>query len=254
MKKCAAIFGLASILVLMGGTMNSWAQQCDSTVILITESVDIEACDTELVVPVSMTNDCPVGGFSIEVRVTDPQWLQFDPGDTLTVDTSGCRVTGFGSFDWVIQQPYNNSVTVTAIGPGGAQPFLPPGSGPIFKVRLVRNPVDLDTCQLINFGSCQVSDTTGLNSFSKSYIRGSVCVVDSCPSDMVRGDANRSGGLNGLDVTFLVNYFKGQSSEPFCTACTCYGDANNSDDVNGLDVTYLVAFFKGNADPPVPCD
>ncbi len=70
-----------------------------------------------------------------------------------------------------------------------------------------------------------------------------------CP--YVPGDANGSGSANGLDVLYLVNYFKGGDPPPDTCMCDPHGllfaaaDANGSCSVNGLDVTYLVSYFKG---------
>lgn len=63
------------------------------------------------------------------------------------------------------------------------------------------------------------------------------------------GDANSSGQTNGLDVTFLVSYFKGTGPAPHPLLA---GDANGDCLTNGLDVIYLVAYFKGGAAPVRP--
>jgi hypothetical protein len=63
------------------------------------------------------------------------------------------------------------------------------------------------------------------------------------------GDANSSGQTNGLDVTFLVNYFKGIGPTPDPLLA---GDANGDCLTNGLDVIYLVAYFKGGPAPVRP--
>ncbi len=63
----------------------------------------------------------------------------------------------------------------------------------------------------------------------------------------IRGDANGSGTLNGLDVVYLVNYFKGTGDPPVPFEA---GDANGDSHVNGLDVVYLVNYFKGGPPPP----
>ena len=62
------------------------------------------------------------------------------------------------------------------------------------------------------------------------------------------GDANNSGDVNGLDVVYLVNYFKGfgPPPEPFLS-----GDANGNCVVNGLDVVYLVNYLRGFGQPPI---
>ena len=62
----------------------------------------------------------------------------------------------------------------------------------------------------------------------------------------IPGDANDSGQLNGLDVTYLVAYLKMTGPPP---AMRFQGDANGSCDVNGLDVVYLVNYFKGGPGP-----
>jgi hypothetical protein len=73
------------------------------------------------------------------------------------------------------------------------------------------------------------------------------------PCAYVVGDANASGETNGLDVIYLVNYFKGGSPPPVSCDCPPYGmlylgaDSNGSCSVNGLDVSYLVNILKGTA-------
>jgi hypothetical protein len=62
----------------------------------------------------------------------------------------------------------------------------------------------------------------------------------------VPGDANDSGTLNGLDVIYLVAFFKGTGPAP---EMRFQGDANGNCDVNGLDVIYLVNYFKGGQAP-----
>ena len=77
--------------------------------------------------------------------------------------------------------------------------------------------------------------------------------------DYVTGDINNSGGLNGLDVTYGVGYFKGGAAPPYSCECTpgnswfVGGDANASCSFNGLDITYSVSYFKGLGPPPIPC-
>lgn len=81
--------------------------------------------------------------------------------------------------------------------------------------------------------------------------------------DYVVGDANGSGGFNGLDVTFSVNWFKYGTTEPLCPIGSCpiapcdafyyCGDVNASCNFNGLDVTYAVNWFKYGVNGPIPC-
>ncbi len=78
----------------------------------------------------------------------------------------------------------------------------------------------------------------------------------------VPGDVNGSGSANGLDVTYMVNFFKGgDAPRESCPPCSEYGnnmlypqgDVNGSCSWNGLDVTYFVNYFKGMGPPPVYC-
>jgi len=74
----------------------------------------------------------------------------------------------------------------------------------------------------------------------------------------VVGDINNSGGLNGLDITFGVSYFKGGAEPPYMCDCSSRGiwfvggDVNGSCSYNGLDITYGVSYFKGGP-APIPC-
>ena len=85
-------------------------------------------------------------------------------------------------------------------------------------------------------------------------------VIDPNPGgcDYILGDVNNSGGYNGLDVTYGVNYFKGGPAPPYQCECTpgntwfVAGDVNASCSYNGLDVTYGVSYLKGGA-APQPC-
>jgi hypothetical protein len=66
------------------------------------------------------------------------------------------------------------------------------------------------------------------------------------------GDANMYNGawppaVIGGDVTYLVNYFRGLSSNPACLLGDffCSGDANGDCQVIGSDVTRMVSYFRG---------
>ncbi|HBZ00941.1 MAG TPA: hypothetical protein DEO84_06420 [candidate division Zixibacteria bacterium] len=87
----------------------------------------------------------------------------------------------------------------------------------------------------------RVKTTDGVQWSAYSEIRGF-----EVGSLYLPGDANNSNIVNGLDVVFLINYFKGwgPAPSPFLA-----GDANGSCSVNGLDVVYLVRYFKGGPAP-----
>lgn len=66
----------------------------------------------------------------------------------------------------------------------------------------------------------------------------------------MRGDVNDDGGMNVLDITFLVAFlFKGGAPPP----CWLNADVGGNGDVNVSDLTYLVRYlFQGGSFPP-PC-
>ncbi|UCC78870.1 MAG: dockerin type I repeat-containing protein [Candidatus Zixiibacteriota bacterium] len=240
-------FFLSALITLIGFFGLAVAQ--DSTVYIRIEGPTTPPCeDNRLDFPVYMTNPVTVGGFSIEIMLTDPSWFEFDPDDLLAVDTIGACHTTWGNFDFYVH-PYGHKITVTALGPGGQN--LPPGENClIFTIHGdFDNKLVSDTCQLINFGTTSVADSTGYINLPRILVRDSLC-VEACDTNLVRGDANQSGALNGLDVTYLIIYFKGGSS--ICLGCPCLADANNDGNVNGLDVVFLVSYFKGGTAPDPP--
>ncbi len=75
------------------------------------------------------------------------------------------------------------------------------------------------------------------------------------------GDINHDGVINGSDVLYTVNYFKGFGSDPQ-DSCDCpphgmlfvAADVNGSCSFNGFDITYLVNFLKGGNQPTACSD
>jgi hypothetical protein len=69
----------------------------------------------------------------------------------------------------------------------------------------------------------------------------------------IPGDINGNGIANGLDIIYLVNYFKGVGPAPYGIDCGSHGllyaaaDVNGNCSVNGLDVIYFVLFLKGGS-------
>jgi hypothetical protein len=84
-----------------------------------------------------------------------------------------------------------------------------------------------------------------------------VLVIGACEYSL--GDVNGSGIFNGIDVTYMVQFFKGGS--PPTVECNCppygllfaQGDVNGTCSFNGIDVSFSVIYFKGGADL-IPCD
>jgi hypothetical protein len=84
------------------------------------------------------------------------------------------------------------------------------------------------------------------DAFNSSQLSNSPLVGASSPQDVITGDVNDSGEVNGIDVVFFVNCLKGHSDipEPISRA-----DVNGISGVNGLDVLYLLAYLAGG--PPL---
>jgi hypothetical protein len=70
----------------------------------------------------------------------------------------------------------------------------------------------------------------------------------------IPGDVNSSGVANGIDVSFMVNYFHGEAApHDECSPCQSLGvnmlypqgDVNGSCSWNGIDVTFFVNYLKG---------
>jgi len=76
----------------------------------------------------------------------------------------------------------------------------------------------------------------------------------------VVGDVNGSANLNGMDITYGINYFEYGSPEPQNCLCECTpghywfvcGDVNGSCTYNGVDITFLAAYGPGGPFP-TPC-
>jgi hypothetical protein len=197
-----------------------------------------------------MENHCPVGGYSIRIQTTDPDWLAFTVGDTAAADTFGSRTSVLETFTFNVNPATPYRITVTALGEPGD--YLPPGNGLIFTIHMNYNNFTVcDTSQIMNFSNSTVGDTTGYNLYDIEFIRDYVHILPGLCSGNPRGDANCSGTTNGIDVVYMVNYLKGVGRPP---CCLCSGDVNANGLFNGIDVTYLVGYLKGSLPEPVPCD
>ncbi len=65
--------------------------------------------------------------------------------------------------------------------------------------------------------------------------------------DFMCGDANDSGEINILDITFLISYLYKGGPEPAFPAAA---DVNMSGNINILDITYLISYlYKGGPEP-----
>jgi len=169
--------------------------------------------------------------------------------------------------------PFNNTIVWnTADGFGGA-PYSENGSPVVLNTILWDDVASADSEIAINGGTSQItfSDIMGgwfgdgnincdpsfcdtINGdFHVSYI--SCCMNGGaggvnigayelgCTGDFLPGDANASEAVNGVDVVYMVNYFKDLG--PAFPPPIWRADANGNCLVNGIDVGYLINFLKG---------
>jgi hypothetical protein len=84
------------------------------------------------------------------------------------------------------------------------------------------------------------SDYSSARSFS--------ITADSSGLSYLVGDVNHNGSVNGIDVVYLVGYFKGGPPPPLeINGFYPEADVNGNCLVNGIDVVYFVSYFKGGA-------
>jgi hypothetical protein len=97
----------------------------------------------------------------------------------------------------------------------------------------------------------QSADSVEVLTGSPTMVEFELVPEGQSPCTYVPGDVNGSGGWNGLDVVYLVNYLKGFGAEPpYSCDCPPHGrlyvgaDVNGSCSINGIDVIYLVNVLK----------
>jgi len=211
-------------------------------------------CDSteEISIPVYMNNPCPVGGFQMQVVLTDiGSGVYFPVGDTLnSADLDGSRISGWGYFHFNTLSA--STISVMGVGPGGEDPILPAGDGLLFTIHPLKfGPVN--SCQTVRFGAIDVVyDQTGYCEYSSDHQTGTLCI--GCSSEWLRGDANRSGSRNIADVIALFNHLSGSGNRLCFGGCICTGDFNHNGLVNIADVLQLFDFFAGSGYIPDPCD
>ena len=153
-------------------------------------------------------------------------------------------VFGYKSYHWVIDLPTPGDTLDHILGPGQT-------------LELSYKAQARETGQFIlPFHTvCFYGDAGGFFSVSDSLIIN----VHSAPCPFIAGDANDDQGINGIDVIFMVSFFKGGEPPPVICYCPPVGnlyaaaDANGNCNFNGLDIVFFVNYLKGVGGPPRTC-
>lgn len=108
-----------------------------------------------------------------------------------------------------------------------------------------------DTCKITHSwatpGICDVKS----QAMDEFYATGEWSSVKQVTAySYVAGDANHSGSVNALDVTFVINFLYKYGAAPIPLQA---GDANGNGAINALDVTYLINYlYKHGPAPKYP--
>jgi hypothetical protein len=85
----------------------------------------------------------------------------------------------------------------------------------------------------------------------RGFLSG-LTIMEFTPGRGYIGDINCDCNVNGLDVTYIVGYFKGQDNP--LPPNIYLADINGNCQINGVDVSYFVNWLRGAGAPPIDGD
>jgi hypothetical protein len=96
----------------------------------------------------------------------------------------------------------------------------------------------------IYFWRVKAANDYGWSEYSDAW--SFTVAVDTGGIEYTVGDANHDGRVNGIDVVYMVSFFKGGPPPPLeIDGFYPEADVNGNCIVNGIDVVYFVAYLKG---------
>jgi hypothetical protein len=129
---------------------------------------------------------------------------------------------------------------------GTGSPLLAPGSGEIARIFFV-----LDSSAGIGqTASVEAPEISGYGlslanvrvSYAPVIVPGSVTIQSG-----IRGDADNSGEINIVDVSYIINYLYKDGPAPITVKA---GDADSNEAINLLDATYLIDYLYKDGPSP----
>ena len=206
--------------------------------------------NTEVVIPVYLDNKYLVSSIMLPFKIrrpdgsipSYPSYIRFDSASTV-----GLRTENWDQVKAIYFDPYGQRFTYSLL-PNTTTPgsnYLQPDTGAILNLYF-------------HIGTSPGNETLIIED---TVLSGREMKLGSIYSDYVpvmvpgqltvaicdRGDADFSGSINILDVTYIINYLYKGGPEPdlYCA------DANATGMINILDVTYIINYlYKGGPPPP----
>jgi len=206
---------------------------------IIASSALVEV-NSAIVAEIYARNTTPLNVIRVPVEYDGTLGLVFD-----SFSTDGCRTSYFDTVMETSSDPDNKRNAIKIWNYNVETPDLEAGSGTILKLfftaskssipgRTANICVDGYSTELPSFGGFRIQEYFPIA--INGILEGFVC-----------GDCDKSGQLNVLDVSFIINYLYrgGQAPHPSFAA-----DVDSSGMLNILDVSYIISYlYKGGPRP-----
>lgn len=238
--------GLFSVKLTIDAPKGQATEVLKNLVMVTADTIRLDSVLTsaghKVVIDVYLDNKFQAKSIIIPFRISDPTHATLD-----SFSVVGTRASYFQDVRKITDDPVNQKYTLslkTNLSTGST--YLRPGTGIIVRFFI-------DVSASTPGGSLITLDTTTISGYS---LKLQSIMADYVPIFYAgkialrayrRGDTNRDGNINALDVTYLINflYKHGPAPDPYT------GDVNNSGVINALDVTYLINFlYKSGPEPP----
>ena len=194
------------------------------------------------VMSVNLKNSQPLNEIIIPVTYGAPMNL------AVVGATLGGRTSSFGPVTELYRNDEVGQIVFSVSASNPESDSLPVGTGEIAKLLFIIDPLanpndysDVDS-SIIDGHKIELSNPR--ISYGSVVIPGRVIA-----EYVVRGDADNSGGINIMDVSYMINYLYKGGPPPVTLRA---GDANSSAVLNIMDVTYLINYLYKSGPPPGP--